>query len=205
MSKKLWKSFAVVNMESVQYVSRYLKMQFWHHVLTVCAGSAFWQVGETLVLVYVQFVGTYLILVPGFLLTCMSPLHTQLLTLWLLYRKAINRQDLITAPTENRFQIDIEKNWVESSKVVALMNELETIRLSGSKSILFSQWTAFLDLLQVPLSRYVIITFFCDELTHLRNYIAFDFVLIENSTCTKRVKWWSFLFVKNYKMEYQLQ
>lgn len=68
-------------------------------------------------------------------------------------RKAINRQDLITAPTENRFQIDIEKNWVESSKVVALMNELETIRLSGSKSILFSQWTAFLDLLQVPLSR----------------------------------------------------
>ncbi|XP_011654243.1 DNA repair protein RAD5A isoform X1 [Cucumis sativus] len=68
-------------------------------------------------------------------------------------RKAINRQDLITAPTESRFQIDIEKNWVESSKVVALMNELETIRLSGSKSILFSQWTAFLDLLQVPLSR----------------------------------------------------
>ncbi|XP_038894922.1 DNA repair protein RAD5A [Benincasa hispida] len=68
-------------------------------------------------------------------------------------RKAINKQDLITAPTENRFQIDIEKNWVESSKVVALMNELETIRLSGSKSILFSQWTAFLDLLQVPLSR----------------------------------------------------
>ncbi|KAG6583603.1 DNA repair protein RAD5A, partial [Cucurbita argyrosperma subsp. sororia] len=68
-------------------------------------------------------------------------------------RKTINRQDLVTAPTENRFQIDIEKNWVESSKVVALMNELETIRLSGSKSILFSQWTAFLDLLQVPLSR----------------------------------------------------
>lgn len=78
---------------------------------------------------------------------------SQVLTLQLLYRKAINRQDLITAPTESRFQIDIEKNWVESSKVVALMNELETIRLSGSKSILFSQWTAFLDLLQVPLSR----------------------------------------------------
>lgn len=68
-------------------------------------------------------------------------------------RKAITRQELITAPTDSRFQIDIEKNWVESSKIVALLQELEILRLSGSKSILFSQWTAFLDLLQIPLSR----------------------------------------------------
>ncbi|XP_010243463.1 PREDICTED: putative SWI/SNF-related matrix-associated actin-dependent regulator of chromatin subfamily A member 3-like 2 isoform X3 [Nelumbo nucifera] len=68
-------------------------------------------------------------------------------------RKTINRQDLITAPTDNRFQIDIEKNWVESSKVAVLLQELEHLRSSGSKSIVFSQWTAFLDLLQIPLSR----------------------------------------------------
>ncbi|XP_058088986.1 DNA repair protein RAD5A isoform X2 [Magnolia sinica] len=68
-------------------------------------------------------------------------------------RKSITRQDLITAPTESRFQIDIEKNWVESSKVSVLMRELETLRSTGSKSIIFSQWTAFLDLLQIPLSR----------------------------------------------------
>ncbi|XP_015873517.3 DNA repair protein RAD5A isoform X1 [Ziziphus jujuba] len=68
-------------------------------------------------------------------------------------RKVIGRQDLITAPTESRFQVDIDKNWAESSKVVALLRELETLRLSGSKSIVFSQWTAFLDLLQIPLSR----------------------------------------------------
>ncbi|OMO58307.1 SNF2-related protein [Corchorus capsularis] len=68
-------------------------------------------------------------------------------------RKTITRQDLITAPTESRFQIDVEKNWVESTKVIALLQELETLRSSGSKSILFSQWTAFLDLLQIPLSR----------------------------------------------------
>lgn len=68
-------------------------------------------------------------------------------------RKAITRQELITAPTDSRFQIDIEKNWVESSKIVALLQELEILRMSGSKSILFSQWTAFLDLLQIPLSR----------------------------------------------------
>ncbi|XP_058216059.1 DNA repair protein RAD5A [Rhododendron vialii] len=68
-------------------------------------------------------------------------------------RKTISKQDLITVPTENRFQIDIEKNWVESTKVAVLLRELENVRSSGSKSIVFSQWTAFLDLLQIPLSR----------------------------------------------------
>lgn len=68
-------------------------------------------------------------------------------------RKAINRQDLITAPTDSRFTVDVEKNWVESSKIVVLLQELENLRKSGSKSIIFSQWTAFLDLLQIPLSR----------------------------------------------------
>ncbi|CAK7329279.1 unnamed protein product [Dovyalis caffra] len=68
-------------------------------------------------------------------------------------RKTITRQELITAPTDSRFQIDVEKNWVESSKIAALLQELEKLRLSGSKSILFSQWTGFLDLLQIPLSR----------------------------------------------------
>ncbi|KAJ7981104.1 DNA/RNA helicase protein [Quillaja saponaria] len=68
-------------------------------------------------------------------------------------RKIINRQDLITAPTESRFQIDIEKNWVESTKVTILLHELELLRSSGSKSIVFSQWTAFLDLLQIAFSR----------------------------------------------------
>lgn len=68
-------------------------------------------------------------------------------------RKTISRQDLITAPTGSRFRIDVEKNWVDSSKVAALLLELEKLCSVGSKSILFSQWTAFLDLLQIPLSR----------------------------------------------------
>ncbi|KAB1227332.1 putative SWI/SNF-related matrix-associated actin-dependent regulator of chromatin subfamily A member 3-like 2 [Morella rubra] len=68
-------------------------------------------------------------------------------------RKMIARQDLVTTPTESRFRIDVEKNWVESSKIVVLLRELENLRLLGSKSIVFSQWTAFLDLLQIPLSR----------------------------------------------------
>ncbi|KAF2300662.1 hypothetical protein GH714_015032 [Hevea brasiliensis] len=62
---------------------------------------------------------------------------------FLVMRKTITRQELITAPTDSRFQIDIEKNWVESSKVNVLLQELENLHSSGSKSILFSQWTAF--------------------------------------------------------------
>lgn len=73
--------------------------------------------------------------------------------LGLIYRTTVNKQDLITAPTDRRFQIDVEKNWVESSKVSALLHELEKLRGCGLKSIVFSQWTAFLDLLQIPLSR----------------------------------------------------
>lgn len=71
-----------------------------------------------------------------------------------LLRNTVSRQELITAPTQSRFQVDIEKNWVESSKVSALFQELQNLQLESSKSIVFSQWTAFLDLLQVPLSRY---------------------------------------------------
>ncbi|KAL2536246.1 actin-dependent regulator of chromatin subfamily A member 3 [Forsythia ovata] len=68
-------------------------------------------------------------------------------------RKTISRQELITAPTESRFKIDVQKNWVESSKVSALLRELKNLQTMSSKSIVFSQWTAFLDLLQIPLSR----------------------------------------------------
>ncbi|KAI7729746.1 hypothetical protein M8C21_026125 [Ambrosia artemisiifolia] len=68
-------------------------------------------------------------------------------------RKTVSKQELITAPTDSRFRVDVEKNWVESSKVSALLSELESFRSSGSKSIVFSQWTAFLDLLQIPLAR----------------------------------------------------
>jgi DNA repair protein RAD5 len=66
---------------------------------------------------------------------------------------SMSKQDLITAPTESRFRIDVDKNWVESSKISSLLQELEALRSSGAKSIVFSQWTAFLDLLQIPLSR----------------------------------------------------
>lgn len=70
-------------------------------------------------------------------------------------RQVIKKTDLITCPTESRFQVDVEKNWKESSKISKLLKCLEEICKSrlGEKSIVFSQWTSFLDLLEIPLMR----------------------------------------------------
>jgi DNA repair protein RAD5 len=70
-------------------------------------------------------------------------------------RQLLKKTDLITCPTENQFWVDVETNWKESSKVSKLLDCLESIRRSGSgeKSIVFSQWTSFFDLLEIPLKR----------------------------------------------------
>ncbi|KAJ9547401.1 hypothetical protein OSB04_019944 [Centaurea solstitialis] len=70
-------------------------------------------------------------------------------------RQVLRKNELITCPTESKFRVDIEKNWKESSKVSKLLECLEGIRKrgSGEKSIVFSQWTSFLDLLEIPLKR----------------------------------------------------
>ncbi|XP_051130188.1 DNA repair protein RAD5B-like [Andrographis paniculata] len=70
-------------------------------------------------------------------------------------RQVMKKQELITCPTASRFRIDVNSNWKESSKVSKLMDCLECIResRSGEKSIVFSQWTSFMDLLEIPLKQ----------------------------------------------------
>ncbi|KAJ0970290.1 hypothetical protein J5N97_023167 [Dioscorea zingiberensis] len=70
-------------------------------------------------------------------------------------RKPLLKSDLITCPSESQFQVDVVKNWQESSKVTKLIECLQSIQNAGSeeKSIVFSQWTSFLDLLEIPLKR----------------------------------------------------
>ncbi|KAI3469725.1 hypothetical protein Pfo_026388 [Paulownia fortunei] len=70
-------------------------------------------------------------------------------------RQVLKKTELITCPSGSRFRIDVEKNWKESSKISKLLDCLEHIRNSGfgEKSIVFSQWTSFLDLLEIPLAR----------------------------------------------------
>ncbi|KAK8567119.1 hypothetical protein V6N13_005031 [Hibiscus sabdariffa] len=72
-----------------------------------------------------------------------------------IYRIVVKKSDIITCPTENKFRVDVENKWKESSKVSKLLECLERIRWSCSseKSIVFSQWTSFLDLLEIPLKR----------------------------------------------------
>ncbi|KAK9068180.1 hypothetical protein SSX86_012291 [Deinandra increscens subsp. villosa] len=68
-------------------------------------------------------------------------------------RQNLRKTDLITCPSESKFRVDVEKNWKESSKVLKLLECLDNIRRKGcgEKSIVFSQWTSFLDLLEIPL------------------------------------------------------
>lgn len=68
-------------------------------------------------------------------------------------RQFVEKSGLITCPSGSCFRIDVEKNWTESCKISKLMDCLEHVRRSGSgeKSIVFSQWTTFLDLLEIPL------------------------------------------------------
>ncbi|KAI7744594.1 hypothetical protein M8C21_001722 [Ambrosia artemisiifolia] len=70
-------------------------------------------------------------------------------------RQDLRKTDLITCPSDSKFRVDVEKNWKESSKVLKLLECLDNIRKKGcgEKSIVFSQWTSFLDLLEIPLKR----------------------------------------------------
>ncbi|CAH2046595.1 unnamed protein product [Thlaspi arvense] len=70
-------------------------------------------------------------------------------------RTILKKTELISCPTESIFRLDVVRNWKESSKVTELLNCLEKIKRSGSgeKSIVFSQWTSFLDLLEIPLRK----------------------------------------------------
>eukprot|EP00897_Mesotaenium_endlicherianum_P004514 jgi/Mesen1/4090/ME000214S03273 len=68
-------------------------------------------------------------------------------------RQLVDKQDLLTAPKDNRFHLDVEANWTESCKVTALMAELDGVKERQEKSVVFSQWTGFLDLLEIALKR----------------------------------------------------
>ncbi|XP_010542930.1 PREDICTED: putative SWI/SNF-related matrix-associated actin-dependent regulator of chromatin subfamily A member 3-like 3 [Tarenaya hassleriana] len=67
-------------------------------------------------------------------------------------RTTVSKNELISCPTESKFRVDVVKNWKESSKVSKLLWFLERIQRC-EKSIVFSQWTSFFDLLEIPLRR----------------------------------------------------
>ncbi|KAL6653040.1 hypothetical protein ACP70R_011965 [Stipagrostis hirtigluma subsp. patula] len=66
-----------------------------------------------------------------------------------LCRSHIRKSDLITLPTQCRFQFDAENNWKDSCKVSKLIMFLEDLQKKREKSIVFSQFTSFFDLLEI--------------------------------------------------------
>ena len=73
-------------------------------------------------------------------------------------RCVISRERLFLVPavTPEVQRIDPVANWTHSAKTARLLAELEAIRSGpdpAAKSIIFSQWTSMLDLLEIPLKQ----------------------------------------------------
>ncbi|OEL14346.1 putative SWI/SNF-related matrix-associated actin-dependent regulator of chromatin subfamily A member 3-like 3 [Dichanthelium oligosanthes] len=67
-----------------------------------------------------------------------------------LCRCHISKSGLIILPAQCRFQVDAENNWKDSCKVSKLIMILEDLQKKKEKSIVFSQFTSFFDLLEIP-------------------------------------------------------
>ncbi|KAL4191403.1 hypothetical protein AMTRI_Chr07g29730 [Amborella trichopoda] len=67
-------------------------------------------------------------------------------------RGVLSRADLIACPTGGRFRVDVKNKWNDSCKISALLHCLVE-RSNSTKCIVFSQWTSFFDLLEIPLKR----------------------------------------------------
>uniref|UniRef100_A0ACD5V1J1 Uncharacterized protein n=1 Tax=Avena sativa TaxID=4498 RepID=A0ACD5V1J1_AVESA len=70
-----------------------------------------------------------------------------------LCRNPITKDDLISLPGQCRYEVDAENNWKDSCKVAKLIMTLEDLGKKREKSIVFSQFTCFFDLLETPLSQ----------------------------------------------------
>lgn len=53
----------------------------------------------------------------------------------------------------SRYRARLRKDWISSAKIDAIMKILEEIRPKGEKTLVFSLWTSFLDLVEIPVER----------------------------------------------------
>jgi DNA repair protein RAD5 len=70
-----------------------------------------------------------------------------------LCRSPITKADLINLPGQCRYEVDAKNNWKDSCKVAKLIMTLEELGKKREKSIVFSQFTSFFDLLEIPLEQ----------------------------------------------------
>lgn len=64
-------------------------------------------------------------------------------------RQAAQRSALAMSAYKAR----LRKEWISSAKIDAIMDILEKIRPKGEKTLVFSLWTSFLDLVEIPVER----------------------------------------------------
>lgn len=53
----------------------------------------------------------------------------------------------------SRYKARLRKEWISSAKIDAIMDILEQIRPKREKTLVFSLWTSFLDLVEIPVER----------------------------------------------------
>lgn len=58
-----------------------------------------------------------------------------------------------SAMAMSRYKERLRKEWISSAKIDAIMDKLEQIRPTGEKTLIFSLWTSFLDLVEIPVER----------------------------------------------------
>jgi DNA repair protein RAD5 len=60
-------------------------------------------------------------------------------------RSRLTNQDYFTLPRENKFLVNISKEFVRSSKLSAVMSQLEAVIARNEKCVIFSNFLGFLD------------------------------------------------------------
>jgi len=70
-----------------------------------------------------------------------------------LCRKVLSREDFMTVPRDNKFDIDLDSKFKRSSKLQALMQKIQELLITGEKAVVFSQFLGFLDLIEYDFKR----------------------------------------------------
>ena len=70
-----------------------------------------------------------------------------------LCRKILNREDFMTVPRDNKFDIDLDSKFKRSSKMEKLMEQMTKLIKLKEKGVVFSQFLGMLDLIEYDLKR----------------------------------------------------
>lgn len=68
-------------------------------------------------------------------------------------RKIISREDFMTVPRDNKFEIDLDSKFRRSSKMEILMKNIANVIKSKEKIVIFSQFIGMLDLIEYDFKR----------------------------------------------------